>query len=174
MSGPGGSEWDEVDAEILRIPRPNPPGAREIPEVYLLAGEIDEEDFPSPGEPNAPSAETLGSSTGWDELAPYLDAFFEIPGDAPFRPNELEAVRAALREAQQEILRLRKFTVQQSELIETLREQLSQSSERLGRKDWLMAAIGAGTAIVIAGAVPSAFMIQVGVKLFHEIGYLFK
>jgi hypothetical protein len=41
-------------------------------------------------------------------------------------------------------------------------------------RSWMMAAIGAGTAIVIAGVVPPGFMINVGVKLFHEIGYLFK
>jgi hypothetical protein len=108
-----------------------------------------------------------------NEFSRVLSTFIEKAPDTPFEPNELETVRAAVRDALAEITRLERVNDAQLALIEIYREQLSQSSERLGRKDWLMAVIGAGTALVIAGAVPPGFMIHVGLNFFHDISHLF-
>jgi ElaB/YqjD/DUF883 family membrane-anchored ribosome-binding protein len=81
--------------------------------------------------------------------------------------------RSALHDAQKEITRLRQLNDEQLAVIKTLSEQLDRSSELIGRKDWLMAAIGAGAGLVITGVVPSAIMLPVGVKFFHAIWHLF-
>jgi hypothetical protein len=112
------------------------------------------------------------SSSDWAELARDLIASFGPAGDTPFTGDELEMVRSAVRDAQEEITRLRSVNEEQLALMKSLSEQL-RSSERIGRKDWLIMAIGAGTALVIAGVVPSAVLLPIGAKFFHAIAHLF-
>jgi hypothetical protein len=112
-------------------------------------------------------------SIDWDELARDLKAFLKTAKDTPFAGNELEDVRDALRDAQEQLADLKGLNDEQAAMIRDLSGRLDRSSEHLGRKDWVIAAIGAGSALVIAGAVPPLFMLHIGVKLFHDIGHLF-
>jgi hypothetical protein len=134
-------------------------GSAPLPEPTRM-----EEDDDQPGQE---------ARSDWDELALGLSAFIETAPDTPLEANELEMVRAALRDAKKEITRLERVNDAQLALIDSLSEQLSRASERLGRKDWLIMAIGAGTALVIAEVVPSAIMLHIGVEFFHKISGLF-
>jgi hypothetical protein len=112
-------------------------------------------------------------SSGWDDLARDLKAFLKTAKDTPFTGDELDEVRAALRDAQEQIADLKSLNSEQLAMIRNLSGQLDRSSEHLGRKDWITLAIGAGTALVIAGVVPSLSMLHIGAKFFHEIYHLF-
>jgi hypothetical protein len=113
-------------------------------------------------------------SIDWDELGRDLKAFLKTAKDTPFAGNELENVRGALQDAQEQLADLKGLNDEQVAMIRDLSERLDRSSEHLGRKDWVIAAIGAGTALVIAGVVPPLFMLHIGAKFIHEIGHLFR
>ena len=49
---------------------------------------------------------------------------------------------------------------------------MRQSSERLGRKDWALVAIGAGVSLVVAGVVPPILMLKLAVAAIHDLGHL--
>lgn len=203
MSELGGSEWDDREAEIQETPEPDSPWPMpyepEGPEGddrNTLEPENDddcefgilepEEDFPEPAgaPPSLAELELLGEQDeaegdtplqdDWNDLARDLKAFLTTAKDTPFSGNELEDVRDALRDAQEQLADLKGLNDEQVAMIRDLSERLDRSSEHLGRKDWVIAVIGAGTALVIAGVVPPLFMLHIGVKFIHEIGHLFK
>ena len=110
------------------------------------------------------------ASTDWNKVWEELSEALETVGNTPFtRDERREKVSPALLEAQETIRALVKITEQQSALINRLTEQLDRASEHLGRKDWIMMAIGAGTTLVIAGMVPAAVMVPTAVKFFQTI-----
>jgi len=110
----------------------------------------------------------------WRELARTLAAALRTTSNMAFRPDEVAEVRLELLLMKEEIARLRELTATQASMIEGLYEQLSKSSERIGRKDWLIMSIGAGTALVIAGLVPSAALLPAAAKAFHTLAHLFE
>ena len=114
------------------------------------------------------------TSDDWDGLARDLRAALETTRDTPFTRDEQKVVRSALHFAHEEIMRLSRVNYEQLALIKSLSEQLSRSSERISRKDWLIMSIGAGAALVIAGVVPSAVLLPIGAKAFHAIAHLFR
>ena len=177
MSELGGSDWDdeEVEGSPWRGPAWELPWPQDIPEAYReLGDDLERDEVPASLEvPTGPTAESLSFSTDWDELLGELSDALETTGDTPFAGDELATVRSALHDAQKEIMRLEKVNAAQLALVESLSEQLGRATDRIGRKDWLIMSIGAGTALVIAGVVPSAFMLHVGAKFFHEIAHLF-
>ena len=62
---------------------------------------------------------------------------------------------------------------EQAEAIKAMLGDAKESSERLGRKDWALVAIGAGTSLVVAGVVPPLVMLHLGAKALHELAQLF-
>jgi hypothetical protein len=112
-------------------------------------------------------------SIDWGELARDLKAFLGTARDTRFTRDELDTVRAAVRDTQEQLTRLEGLSDLQLAMIEDLSQQLDRSTEHLGRKDWIIMAIGAGTALIIAGAVPPAFILHVGTKFIREIAHLF-
>jgi hypothetical protein len=117
--------------------------------------------------------ESRGVHSGWDDLARDVTALLMGSNDTPFTGSELDVVSSALRDTQEELRKLVEITNQQSDRIKSLSEQLNHSSKRLDRKDWLIMAIGAGSALVIAGVVPSAVMIPIAKSFIHKIDHLF-
>jgi hypothetical protein len=202
MSELGGSEWDDAGAEIPRspdwdLPLPDEPYTHEGPHAddrklepeeegdYAFGELVTEDEFTEPADAPPSLDEQIESelfgrlgdqddSIDWDELARDLKAFLKTAKDTPFAGNELEDVRGALRDAQEQLADLKGLNDEQVAMIRDLSERLDQSSEHLGRKDWVIAAIGAGTALVIAGAVPPLFMLHIGAKFILAIGHLFK
>jgi hypothetical protein len=181
MTELGGNEWD--DREEVEISGRRDPDLDSFLEQWqsyksevvdvdadILDPEEGDEGFGELLDGDQPGQET---SNDWDELARELRDALETTRDTPFTRDEQEMVRSALHDAQEEITRLMRVNDQQLALIKSLSEQLSRSSERIGRKDWLIMGIGAGTALVIAGFVPSAVMLPIGVKFFHAIAHLF-
>jgi ElaB/YqjD/DUF883 family membrane-anchored ribosome-binding protein len=144
-------------------------GAPEIPYEPVPEDEppaLDRTDGDQPGQE---------ASADWNELWEELSEALETVGDTPFTGDERrEKVSPALLEAQKTIRALVKLTEQQSATINSLTEQLDRASEHLGRKDWIMMAIGAGTTLVIAEMVPAAVMVPIAVKFFQTIFGLFR
>jgi hypothetical protein len=90
--------------------------------------------------------------------------------DEPFTASEREELLQRITTLQDEVKRLTSLNDKQSEAILGMLDQAQEASGRLGRKDWLLAGIGAGTALVITGVVPPLFMLHLAVRFIHVVG----
>jgi hypothetical protein len=102
-----------------------------------------------------------------------MDKVFSSPDNRPFGSGERQEIRQQLDELRSQVSDLTELTREQNEALRKLVTDARESSERLGRKDWIMAGIGAGTALVITGAVPAGAMVTLGVKAYHALAHLF-
>jgi hypothetical protein len=151
-----------VTEDEFAQPADGPPSLDEQIELELF-GRLGDQDE---GERYEPQQD---DSIDRDDLARDLKAFLAAAKDAPFTGDELQKVKSTLRDTQEQLTRLEGLSNDQKAMIQNLSERLDRSSEHLGRKDWLIMAIGAGAALLIAGAVPPVFMLHIGAKFIHEI-----
>ena len=90
-----------------------------------------------------------------------------------FTAREREELLQHIAALQDEVKRLSSLNDKQSEAVLGMLTQARKDSKRLGRKDWLLAGIGAGTALVVTGAVPPLFMLHLAVRVIHVFGKWF-
>lgn len=90
-----------------------------------------------------------------------------------FTAREREELFRRMATLQNEVTRLSSLNDKQSQAIIGMLTQARKDSKRLGRKDWLLAGIGAGTALVVTGAVPPLFMLHLAVRFIHVFGKWF-
>lgn len=87
-----------------------------------------------------------------------------------FTAHEQEELLQHIAALQDEVTRLTSLNDKQSKAILGMLAQAQKDSKRLGKKDWLLAGIGAGTALVVTGAVPPLFMLHLAVRVIHVLG----
>jgi len=121
----------------------------------------------------------------WEEQAdaPAEDLFYEVGrlvtdllgilDNRPFDQDELAQIREQLDSLRSGLRDVRRENREQAGAIMARLDDMRDSSERLGRKDWALLAIGAGASLVIAGVVPPLVMLHVGAKALHGLVHLF-
>jgi hypothetical protein len=87
-----------------------------------------------------------------------------------FTASEREELLQHITALQDEVKRLTSLNDKQSEAVLGMLDQAQEDSGRLGRKDWLLAGIGTGTALVVTGVVPPLFMLHLAVRVIHVLG----
>jgi hypothetical protein len=105
------------------------------------------------------------------EIAAFLE---QLPDNRPFTSTELAEIKRQNEALQAEVRTLTELNRQQQELIDRLLEEVQRGSERMGRKDWVMYAIGAATSLVIMEVVPPLVLLHLGVQAVHALGRLFE
>ena len=90
-----------------------------------------------------------------------------------FTADERAELRQHIVALQDEVTRLTSLNDKQSEAVLGMLAQAQKDSKRLGKKDWLLAGIGAGTALAVTGAVPPLFMLHLAVRVIHVFGKWF-
>jgi len=104
------------------------------------------------------------------KLAKWLHSSLGEVSNEFFTAHEQEELLQRIAALQDEVAGLTSLNDQQSKAVLKLLGQVQKDSRRLGRKDWLLAGIGAGTALVVTGAVPPLFMLHLAVRVIHLVG----
>ena len=68
---------------------------------------------------------------------------------------------------------VREMNVEQLEALTTTISEMREASERIGRKDWALLAIGALTTLVISVALPPAAVVTITKLFIHKVAHLF-
>lgn len=86
--------------------------------------------------------------TNEDERA-VISQNFEETGNAPFTPMEQTRIYVAVNEIKEFLISTGEYSGTQLQFIEHRLAHLEDSSKRLGRKDWIMLAMGTLTNIIV-------------------------
>jgi hypothetical protein len=103
------------------------------------------------------------------DLGSLITDVLGITDNRPFGHGELEQLHAHLNSLGVQISEQGVKNKAQTDAIKGMLGDMRESSERLGRKDWTLVAIGAGTSLVIAGVVPPQIMLQLRTKALHAL-----
>lgn len=107
------------------------------------------------------------------KLAKWIRSTLGGVSNEHFTASEREELLQHIAALQDEVTRLSSLNDKQSEAVLGMLTQARKDSKRLGRKDWLLAGIGAGTALVVTGVVPPLFMLHLAVRVIHVFGRWF-
>ena len=89
-----------------------------------------------------------------------------------FTTHEQDELLQRVTALQDEVKSLTSLNDKQSKAVLEMLGQAQKDSKRLDKKDWLLAGIGTGTALVITGVVPPLFMLHLAVRVIHVLGEL--
>ena len=106
------------------------------------------------------------------ELGRGLQMVVGLTDNTPFGQGELASLQAQILTLSSQVAELGKQSREQTEVVQAMLSDMSESSERLGRKDWVLVAIGAGVSLVITGLVPPLVMLKLAVAAIHDLGHL--
>ena len=82
---------------------------------------------------------------------------------------QLKELKKQLRETQE----TQELALKHLEALEETLKETSEASERMGRKDWALLAIGAFTTLVISVALPPATVVTITKLFIHNVAHLF-
>jgi hypothetical protein len=95
-----------------------------------------------------------------------------ITDNRPFDQDELGQIHKQLASLESGLAVVRQENQENADAIMARLDYMRDSSERLGRKDWTLLAIGAGTSLVVAGVVPPQIMLKLGADAFSALKHL--
>jgi hypothetical protein len=96
---------------------------------------------------------TIDPALARQKLDKWLRSLGGVSNEAFTAPEQKELLQR-ITALQDEVKCLTSLNDKQSKAVLGMLGQAQQDSKRLGRKDWLLAGIGTGTALVITGVVP--------------------
>jgi hypothetical protein len=91
----------------------------------------------------------------WGELVAQRSALQAGPAaddNTPFTTNERQQITETLARVEVEIARSRSLSAEQARVLHEILEEMRAAAERLGRKDWLMLALGILASLIISAA----------------------
>lgn len=100
----------------------------------------------------------------------------ESVSNKPFEPAERVDIAARLQELMmqlKETQETQELAVKHLEALEKTLKETREASERMGRKDWAVLAIGAFTTLVISVALPPAMVVIIAKLFIHKVAHLF-
>lgn len=172
----GHAYWAAIYAASRRRPEGPPPrvGFERLSDAKPSA--------PSPGElPTRPELSGVEGVLPQDglheraaeraELGAWLRKLVHAD-DRAFKPSEQAEIRREIQALHAEVRTLTELNRHQQEAIDQLLDDVQRGSERMGRKDWITYAIGAGTSLIIMEIVPPLALLPLAVHAFHALGHL--
>jgi hypothetical protein len=90
-----------------------------------------------------------------------------------FEPREREDIRDRLQDLKVQLKGMQEMNVEQLEALTTTISEMREASERIGKKDWLLFAMGAVVAFAISAAFSPATVVFIAKLFVHEVAHLF-
>ena len=93
--------------------------------------------------------------------------------NTPFNEDEQKQIAAQLHEITKQLKEQFELTNEQIERIEEWRHEATETSTRMGRKDWLIYFLGTITALIITATVTAGVGEHIFAMVIHGLGHLF-
>jgi ElaB/YqjD/DUF883 family membrane-anchored ribosome-binding protein len=113
----------------------------------------------------------LWSKVQHDQVFPASGEYEDIRND-PFTPDEQMQIAARLEEVKQQVQKY-ELSVEQTAGIERRLDQLKETSEHIGRKDWITMAYGAAFGMLVNDLVPAKIVQEILAMIIHGVAHLF-
>lgn len=113
----------------------------------------------------------------WAEMPHAREMIVDIQqtdsGNAPFTEDEQRQIAAQLHEITKLLKEQLELTEEQAELVDQWRDESTEASKRMGRKDWRTYFLGTITELVIAATLPPGVGERIFTTVVHGLIYLF-
>ena len=167
-----------IDVSIFTVP-----GQSGIENHDTQSAELDDELVPEEGVDGTP-ADAAGTSTEAERISPEWSEGDERllklllgPGrepipNTPFRRSELNDIDDRLQEVMEQLTEMKetlKITDGQLKAMKTTLDEAREASERIGREDWLLFAIGTLTTFAISAAFSPATVVYIAKLFIHKV-----
>lgn len=93
--------------------------------------------------------------------------------NAPFTQDEQQQIAALLQEIKKQVSEQFELTNEQMAQVNEKLDELSEASTRMGRKDWLIIALGTIAALIITATVLPGIGEHILAMIIHGLGHLF-
>jgi hypothetical protein len=105
--------------------------------------------------------------------ADLIERLEKVSGNAPFAEAEQEQISAQVKEIRAFITAMQELTADQLADVDERLANIEETSKRLGRKDWLMASVGAVFSLVLTDLITPSVAQRILLMMFEGLGHLF-